>query len=440
MSSLNKNIKNFIVLTVCMTVIFVGLKTIAYYVPDEPVKKNIISSVEYMQKEGVYPSAYSDAEYNLYSQRMDNHTDAIFLNVIYNMRNANLLESVLCDYRGVSDGDTELDKLSHVVSSEDYQLTSYGRQWFGTAFILRILLSLFTLPQIRILSQYFMYVLLGLTILLVSKKMDYKIAVLFLINMSVISLDVVAASVNHAGAFYSLFLGVIMVCLLHNKISDYIIIYMVGGITAYFDLFSLPFVTPLVAIFILYIDYKEEKINNFKSGFLKMINLALFWMAGYIILWMGKWLLASIAGKTNVFTDAIVEMGKQSVNKSTIDWGPDTTIGYVTESIKLCLDNIFPINYFKMAYQNGGRTLVLTVVIILILLLILIFIKYHKSGGRLWFSCLMLIMATFPYLCYVVMHTHAFIHFWMWFRMQLISWMAIGLAYIEALNLKKYKE
>lgn len=439
MSTIIKNVKGYIIITLCMIIAFVGLKMLAYCVPDEPVKKNIVSSVEYMQKEGIYPSAYADDEYNLYSQRLDNCTDVIFLNVIYNMRKTNCLEAILCDYRGVPDGDTELDKLYNVVNSEDYSLASYGRQWFGSISFLRILLAVFTLPQIRILSQYFMFILLGLSVLLISKKVDYKIAVLFLLNMSVISLDVVAASVNHAGAFYSLLLGVIMVCLLHNKVSDYMIIYIVGGITAYFDLFSLPFVTPLVAIFVLYMDYKEEKIFNFKSGFFRMMYLAIFWIAGYVVLWMGKWLLASIAGRRNIFADAIIEMGKQSVNKSTIDWGPETTSGYIVESIKLCLENMFPINYFKMAYQNGGKTLVLGFVMILLLLLILFFVRYHKKIGQLWFSCIMIIIACFPYLCYVVMHTHAFIHFWMWFRMQLITWMAIGLAYLDALDFKRQK-
>lgn len=433
-------IRKYIVLTVCMTAVFVGLKMMAYCIPDEPVKENVKKSAEYMQKEGVYPSMYADDEYNLYSQRLDNYTDAVFLNVAYNMRNTSILEAVLCDYRGVADGDNPLDQLYQVVSSEDCSLVSYGRQWFGTVSFLRILLSLFTLPEIRILSQYLMFILLGLTILLVSKTVDYKMAVVLLVNISIISLDVVAASVNHAGAFYSLLLGIIIVCLLHNKVSDYLMIYMVGGITAYLDLFSLPFVTPVVAVFILYINYKEKKISNFKTGFLKLVSLALFWVAGYVVLWMSKWLLASIAGKRNVFADAMIEMGRQSMGKTTIDWGPDTTVGYIVESVKLCFENMFPVNYLKMAYQNGQRNFVCGFIFIVLLLLILFLVRYHKRAGQLWFSCLLMVAAAFPYVCYAIMHTHAFIHFWMWFRIQVITWMAVSLAYIEALDLKKYKE
>ena len=74
-------IRKYIILTVCMTAAFVGLKMLAYCVPDEPVKENVKKSAEYMQKEGVYPSMYADDEYNLYSQRLDNYTDAVFLNV-----------------------------------------------------------------------------------------------------------------------------------------------------------------------------------------------------------------------------------------------------------------------------------------------------------------------------------------------------------------------
>jgi len=419
-----------------MIIVFVGLKMLAYCVPDATVKNNIKKSEEYLQTEGLYPSAYADARYNLYSQQLDNYTDSIFLNVIYNMRSSDILESVLCDYRG-SSGGTELDNLHSVVNANEYSLGSYGRQWFGSVSFLRVLLLIFTLPQIRILSQYCMYILFGLTILLVSKKIDFKIAILFLVNMSFVSLDVVAASVNLAGAFYCLLLGIIMVCLLRNKVSDYLVIYTVGGITAYFDLFSIPFVTVLVAIFILYADYKEKKINNFKTGFFKTMVLAIFWLSGYFVLWMGKWFLASMAGKRNYFSDAIMEIRKQSVDITSIDWGPDTTVGYIAESIKLCFENMFPINYLKMACLNGAGKWVWCGVIILLLILIWLFVKYHKSFDQLWFSGMMILVAFFPYLCYLVMHTHAFIHFWMWFRIQIISWMALGLAYLEALDFIK---
>lgn len=431
-----KNVKSYICITFILFVAFVALKVFACFVPDELVQPHIEESLNYMMEEGVYPTSFANAEYNLYSQRADNHTDAIFLNVAYNMRKVSKLEAAACDYEGVVEGKDEIERALNMTKQQNYSLESYGRQWFGSVAVLRILLAVFNFQQIKVLSQYVFYILAGIATLLIAKRMDYVIAMTFMALMAIVSPDVVAASINLAGAFYCILIGVILSCLYYQRgLSKYMLLYIVGALTSYFDLFSIPFVTLIVAIFILIIDYKSCNICNFISGFKEMIGLMFSWVAGYVILWMTKWAFASVMGGSNVFADAMQEMHRQSISKNTIDWGPDSTWGYISQSLKLCLENMFPINYLVMASNNIGKVPVIIFVLIIVCVLLIVWIKYHKPLRNMWFSGIMLIMAMFPYVCYAVMHTHAFIHFWMWFRIQIITWLAVAVAYKEAIEL-----
>lgn len=430
-----KGTKKYVILTAVLFLSFVALKVSACFMPDDLVNQNVKVSLKYMLEEGKYPSAYANNKY-LYSQRADNYSDAIFLNVVYNMTKTAPLQAAACDYIGNAEGDHPVEVAENMVNTDDYSLFSYARQWFGTAAVLRFFLVLFDYQQIRVMSQYFLYILLGIAVLLVNKTIGFKEAVAFLASVSIVSLDVTASSANLAGAFYCMLAGVIMVCTLYydGNIPKCMVMYIVGAVTAYFDLFSTPFLTVVVGIFILLIDYKNHSINNLTEGLKEMLRLSFSWLAGYIILWMAKWLFASVLSGTNVFADAIKEMYAQSVQINVIDWGPDTTWGYITESLRLCFENMFPVNYIKIVMEKIGKGPVIIFLITGITLLFLHWLKVRKETKELWFPALMLIIAIFPYICYIVMHTHAFIHFWMWFRMQIIAWFALCAAYIHSVK------
>lgn len=425
-----KKIRKYVIATIILFSCFVGYKLLACFVPDAAVRNNVQKSINYMMDEGLYPSVYSYAEYHLYSQQMDNYSDAIFLNVVYNMGQTNKIEALACDYEGYTGEETnEVEKTYYVVNGDGrYALQSYARQWFGTAATLRILLSIFDYQQIRVLSQYAMYILLVLTVLIMEKRLGWKPALIYGIAIMTTSIDVVAASANLAGAYYCTLIGSILVMVLPQR-QRVLGIYIIGACTAYFDLFSIPFLTLITCVIALLLEYSENRLLTLKDEIFYSIKVGLSWLTGYLVLWLSKWLLASIVSGTNVFKDAFEEMLKQSVNKG-IDWGPTTTVEYVIESMKLCMGSIFPVNYGVMFVQKTGGVGGILILLIVLLVIGAFVRKLMKGKVEAKMFIILGLWAIIPYLLYAVMHTHAFVHFWMWYRIQVITTFCLGTMFV----------
>jgi hypothetical protein len=394
-----------------------------------------------MNKEGLYPKMFLD-EYGYYSQQLDNYSDSLTLNIMYNMNESPCMKSIAGDFIGQSAGENPLEIFTNIVKGEGHGLQQYARQWCGSMAIIRPLMTILNYQEIRIISQYIFFLLLFVSALLLYKKINAKISICYIISMLAISPDIVSASINLAGPFYIVVISIIFACLLYPKVNRKgYFLFVTGGLTAYFDLFSIPFITfGMITIVLLAIDYNENKNKSLVCIFLDTVKCGIAWVSGYLTLWLSKWVFASIILKENIFLDAYREIKVQSTNKN-IPWGPDTTIGYITEANKLCFENMFPNNIIKSFIKEAGIVPFISCLVLVIGILAFLVIMSKKNRGiskqQLYFSSILIIIAVFPYVCYTVMYTHAFVHFWMWYRIQVITLFALTLACANLISLGK---
>ena len=123
-------------------------KIFAFSLPDTRIKKNVSESYQIMFEEGIYPSVGYTTEDGRISQQIDGWTDAIYLNVAYEVGAHSVFEAVAQDYCG-GEGEHPLDQLGYRIYNIGENVSAYGRQWFGAMIYIRPLLELFNIAEIR---------------------------------------------------------------------------------------------------------------------------------------------------------------------------------------------------------------------------------------------------------------------------------------------------
>lgn len=425
-----KTVVEYLKITILLFVFFLVGKMIAYCMPNDLVKANVKESAEYMQTEGIYPKYFVRQDENFYSQQADNYVDSDYLNICYFMGEHSMFETIAADYIGVVGGDDPLQNLVACVSSGEVdRYNTYARQWFGMISILRVLLVFFNFPQIRILSQYLLLFLVGVLVLKLCERFDKGIALIFLFGFSVISIDVAASCINFAGAMYCTVIGLLLVCCYYpKKLTRSNLMFIVGAVTVYVDCFSNPFITFSVAILVLLADYLESRIDSYKSMLEGIFSVGISWVSGYGVLWILKWIFGSIIIRKNIVIDALNEMYIQSIN-SDAAWVADTKWQTIKTSLWNMVSNIFPINFLKEFAQSIGKVPFIFLLFLVVVIVVLSLINKIKTIDNLYFSVGMLLVGTIPYVCTIVIHNHVYAHYWMWARMQVITILAVALAY-----------
>lgn len=180
-------IRKYIKLSLVLLGLFLAIKYVSTLVPDEQVKINIRDSVNYMyEKEGVYPEFFIQ-ETNFASQRLDNYSDGILLNVCYNIDKNPKIIAIAGDFRGAAVGSDALERVYRMIAADEYGIGESARHWYGQAAVLRILLCVFNYQEIRVISQFVFLVLMGIVLLLLSKRIGSGMAIIFFIGFAAIN-------------------------------------------------------------------------------------------------------------------------------------------------------------------------------------------------------------------------------------------------------------
>lgn len=403
---------------VIMFLIFIGLKSIGYMMPTSMVRDNVAASVNQLKEEGLGYKAFYNTDTVFFGQQMDNWTDSIYLNVAYSFGNYSIIERVAGDFRIFnSKVDNEVDNFI-VGLTEGGETIPYARQWFGCMSILRIMLTVFTYPEIRLISQMFFVFLLFIVSNMIRKKVDYNTSIAYFVAILFGNLPVMSASINIVNAFYVVLFATIMVLYLYPKTYDAALhMFIVGGVTCYLDLFVTPLLTYVFIMgMLLIIEYKNNQDRTFLYYLKKTVHGSIGWLMGYFILWISKWIFSSIILKENLYNDIISEMSKMSA-VGTIAWAPTSKLGLVRASVLFNMENMFPINFLLVLKNRGGMFSFLLFSIICVSLIVMIIIRI-KNSDKKSITLILLIVSMAPYVWYIVLHTHSFVHYWMTYRLQ----------------------
>jgi len=403
---MKKEIIKYTVVFLTLIVIVFTYSVLVVLLPDRNIKKNITKSVHAMMEEGDYA-------YGIIHKRqffLDNFTDAIFLSQNYSFDRTHPVNAVMLVKSAGFANLGPLDAVKRQVDLEDVYIDGYPRYWHGNSFLLRPFLLVADYSFIR----WLLYAVSSILLLILGIKLFQTLGMLktiaFATGLLCVNIFVTQFSIQFCTVVILAVITSILMCKhFRNRKKILLISFIIGCLTAYFDLLTAPLLTCGLPL-IVYLSAKNE--DTFKKKLQSLFLFAILWGVGYALTWASKWALATMLTDINVFKNAF------------------ETILYRTGSedfsrFEAITDNF---KYLPVVFMN----------LIFTFLLLLSIVFFNKKAIKT--NLLLLIVATFPYLWYLVLAQHSWCHPWFTYRIQAISIIAILFILINFISWDKVRK
>ncbi|MDR2525303.1 MAG: hypothetical protein LBC83_03795 [Oscillospiraceae bacterium] len=266
----------FICLFAALTALFFGLMCAVFTIPREQVESNTAAARPLLRDTSV---GFGPETYFGDWVVLDYYTDGYML-----------------DWALGSDNEQQED--TGLLPSA--MISDYARYWHGYMVYLRPALALGRLQDFRWVNALVQGAALCVLAALLAKRLGLRIALCFGVGLALVDYQVVPYSIQYSGVFLVM-LGA-CIWLLARWQSDKFrwrlpyFFFVVGACTSFIDLLTAPMVT--MGIPLLLTALLRGKENGGASPLRELRRLiahGLAWAGGYISLWFGKWLIASVA-------------------------------------------------------------------------------------------------------------------------------------------------
>ena len=358
--------------------------------PDKSIKEHIADSAKKMVEEGLYPQAIIRME----QCQMDNFTDALIMNQMYNIDRKHPITSAMKMIRSSEKG-RDWDQpglLLRKVNGENLEEQHYARYWHGSTFLFRplfLVMDFLTLRHILFIVSSLLIVLLlcayypkaGL-MKTIALALGFLLTYGFVMQFSMQFFPVLALTI----------IGSLLVVKRKQSDNSGLLFFVIGSMTCYFDLLTTPLLTLGIPMAVM-LSLKREDEFQFKDSIIEISKLTLLWGGGFALTFLTKWALASLILGQNIFADAYeVSLYRMEAEEFT-RWDA------VTKNFDM-LD----------LWMIGIATVVL---------LLLSIIKRLKINHKR--VVLFLIIGLMPYVWYLLLANHSYVHWWFTYRLQAIT-------------------
>lgn len=344
----------------------------------------------------------------------------------------------------------------------------YIRYWHGSLSILRPLTVIFNVNQIYIIMKVIFWILVAILVVILLKK--YKtLAIVLMIAGAILSFYMTPTCFEYTWTVLIALIVSIISLLIEKRGNSklYLMYFITGILTCYFDFLSTETLTILMPVLLtLLVRYKDNRIKNFKEGIKFIVISCSLWFISYALMWLTKWVLASIILKINAFSyvkdnallrlnlpNAIQNEMSDIQNSSNNILQKLKTINESAGRIKtkdILLQNISKVWPLRLLTNKNKTWIVLTsafvvTLLILTILKLIVYLKkkdlnYKKDNIKI--RGLLLLIAIIPYVRYIVMGNHSYYHSFFTYRAQLPSIIAIIFIIIYTIkrDIEKIKE
>lgn len=414
-----KKISSYIILFLIMIVVFSIAMIGTYLLPNERIRAHIAESKELLINQNGNP-LFTDY---IKGANLDVFTDLLIMNTAMN-KGKTEDESVFIrafeNSRYNNEEDNSYTSLQETVENPDiHNNQEYSRYWHGIQTIIRPLLLFFNYEEIRYIFMILIFVLLGISLLLINKNISFMHSMAFLVSMLAVCIFIVPMSIQYSAIFIITLLAVIIVNLLHKKQKAKFIPYLffiIGGLTTFFDLLTAPLLTLGIPLIIEVLLRSREESLSIKKAFLEIIKLSILWAIAYGTIFFAKWVIASLIMQKDLITVAINQILFRTNGSEEY---PATKIGAIVEN-------------FTYLYNN----VLLACGIVTIIGWIIALIKTRKNKINWKKILILLIISIYPYVWYMVFAGHSTIHAFFTYRIQAIAIFGVLCIMLEFVDLK----
>ena len=390
--------------------VLLGLLVCCALIPREAVRENIRESAAFLCEGKQFAKVVDEAD----GSKIDRYADSILLGIAFQYDEKDPLRSVLVSKYYNNPVQNENFNLRDAAEQDLPANQQYLRYWHGSAGIVRLLMTFMTLRQVYVWHSILLGVLAAGVILRLMLRKEFVPAIGLAAGLIGISCWYIPMSLEYTWVFLILMIQLHLI-LMKRFPKDWgkrgIFFLISGMITNYLDFLSCETVTLLTPLLLMIrLDRKEEGKPSWKD----IGKTALMWLAGYAGMYLVKWGLAAAAMQENVIPYVAEHVGERLV-------GTTDGAGLLTELIQAPLRNIrmlFPLEYGVIGGIAGFGIVIAAGYFGYV---------HHRSGfdkQRVWMYAA---AGLVPYVRFLGLINHSYLHYFFTFRAQLSTLFALAL-------------
>lgn len=373
-------------------------------IPKEAIAKNAKRSADYIA------GFNGDAHYMRKDDKtsyIDDWADSIWLNMSMQLDHTHPFSSVIeAPYYSES---YVIEANRKSAYGEVEANNSYGRYWNGALVIIRPLLLVMDLEGIYTLNVFILIIAIGTLLWDLYRHRRKIFALAFVIGLLCTGIYTVPYCMEYMPSI----LVMIAMCfgVIHVKEKHILPLFFIGGMVVnYFDFLTYETITfTIPALLYLSILYEDEKVGTIKDILIWVIKAGSLWLFGYVGTWIAKWIITYFV----VGPDSLIRALNSVVHRT-------YTVSATNTMEQLIRAQISPfIHIFPWSLANTyGEILLVTCLVIGIIGSIVILWKKRTIHKGIKYS--IYILMGIPFLRFLILNNHAYIHPFFVYRAHLI--------------------
>lgn len=427
-----------VILTAIITIIIcISMLFVMALIPQSAIKDNVNRSAdEFLEME-----MFDHVTSNVFPSRQDNYADLILVDIIYSIDKNNMIKSLVTMPYFAPENIVTSGTLKETVESgktafdEGGMLTTeyvdYSRYWHGSQILIRPLLTIMPIKAIRmVLGCILLAMTVALFVLMCRDK--YKcFAACYVAAMAVLSAWMCAFCIEYITTF--LIMGIQLLILYTNRkkisrVSLYMILCAGGIATAFMDFLTtetITFTMPMLLYFVIIEANDGRGVDEILPGdrrnWMTLLTGAIIWGISYAGMMLLKWMIAMAVLGKDAFLNALSQASLRIAGDATYGNIPGAeTVSdkeRVTGALWRNLACLFPTG------ESVSKSNTILYTLIMLFVIFAVWYLFHKKldrgSGQL--TLILLVLALIPYIRFLVLNNHAYIHFFFTYRAQIVT-------------------
>ncbi len=311
--------------------------------------------------------------------------------------------------------ENQLIKFGELQYSIDNQFDSYieySRYWHGYSFIIKLLLLMFDLDNIR---NLFTTLLIGLSIILlylINKKIGKMYVIIFSIAFCII--DYFLCGLTLQGVLVMILMQVLSIFILKfdNNIKKYIYeLFLISGmLTCYLDLLTTPIITLCIPLIIYTLLENKDNDISLLDNIKECTKLFLIWSISYIFTELTKLIIVDL-----IYHNNVIQKSFEQIIYRTVSNNLETYHSFFLNF------NVFDTIIANLKLAFNGPSIILAIgLIIYILNLLHEFSKKYKIKFNS-VSLIYLLISIVPFVWYILFKNHSYQHAFFTYRNLIVT-------------------
>lgn len=394
-------------------------------IPHNAIAASCRKSAEFFLDNELFPYSI-DGQFN---SRIDNYSDCILVNIMYHTDNEQLLSTLIkaSYYQPVSENINV--SLSDAVYDTKEPNISYCRYWHGSLALLRPLFLFTDIVGARYILGGILVLLTLLTAITLIRMKRTSLAVCYLLGNLSVQCWMCLTCIQYMTTFLVMNVITLRILRIYQKNhTDQAELYQkicmlmtVSGVTVCFVDFltteTLSVTVPLLVLLVL--RFEDGQLESLSTEAKHLGTWGLIWGCSYAFMFLVKWSLCAALLGFESLSDIFSHAGERflgAVTTGNTSLDPEAT---PTQRFFGALGRnqgcLFP---FRDNMSMSGALFLFLCIVCVLLLLIYVFRRKDFSGKML---VLCLLLGAIPYVRYIILQNHAYLHYFFTYRAQLVT-------------------